>query len=278
MIASGDRVRDKGERVPRAGEKSRQDVEGSGYVHVSVLGGPGRARWSAGLRRAGCSHLAPVGLVKRPVARCTHIRRRLEPAGRRHDVLAAIAIHVASTDAVSEKSRLTDDVLDPLAELDFVPCGRQVRRARELRQQLLRFPVVVQIHEKCKLRWSDRVDRIHRPRAGRCPWIPEPLELSREVADLHDVDVTVAIDVDGQVAEIVDVAGRSVDRAQRVLRPRGCFIPVLRGDDVRLAIVVQICDRDCLALYLVDGFDAERRIGWLRLEKAERQEYDSKGD
>src|SRR3954465_2551139 len=107
--------------------------------------------------------LVPVGVVPRP-GPGTHVGRRYEPAARRQDIVAAVAIDIAGADAVAV-TVIADLVLRPLAAVEAVPVQRR-RRAIELRQQLARLPVVVEIRHDRELGRKALVDFVDRPLAS----------------------------------------------------------------------------------------------------------------
>ncbi len=118
-----------------------------------------------------------------------------------------------------------DDVLHPLALLQFVPRERRVPGARKLWQHFEGLAVVVEIDEKRELRRTDRIDFRFGPRPTGFAGILQPDDLSRKVRDLYDIRVTVAVDIDWEVAEVVDVAAVEWDVADFVLGPVWSLVP-----------------------------------------------------
>ena len=93
-------------------------------------------------RRGGISglqqrHAAPRGRVQDPLARRADVRRRFEPAPRRDDVVAFVAVDVTHADPMAV-ALTADGVLLPLAVDQLVPGQRRLRRAGELGQDLER--------------------------------------------------------------------------------------------------------------------------------------------
>ena len=84
-----------------------------------------------------------------------------------------------------------------------------------------------------------------------------PPEALREPAAAHDIGVAVAVDVEGEIAEIVNVIGGEELGAEVVFGPGGGFIPVLAGDDVELAVTVHIDESGGLVLAEVEGVFGE---------------------
>ena len=84
--------------------------------------------------------------MERPVPGA-RIGRRLEPAARRQDVVALVAVDVAGADAVAVAA-VADDVRDPRLVLDFIP---GLAGAVLLREDFLRLAVVVEIDEDREL-------------------------------------------------------------------------------------------------------------------------------
>src|SRR5690349_24175739 len=103
-----------------------------------------------------------------------------------------------------------DDVFDPhvrsraATRLHFVPRKRGLLFTR-LRQHFSRLAVVVEVDEKGELDGKARVDGALDPGGTRAARILPPRHLLREPADADDVHVAVAVHVDRQIAEAVDV-------------------------------------------------------------------------
>src|SRR5207248_1668991 len=70
--------------------------------------------------------------------------------------------------------------------------------------------------------------------------ILHPPQTLRKPAAAHDVYVAVGIDVERQVAEVVDVAIVVREGAELVLDPARSLVPILAGDDVELAVAVHV--------------------------------------
>jgi hypothetical protein len=150
---------------------------------------------------------------------------------------------------------------DPLPVRELVPRQRRLRRAGELRQDLERLAVVVQVDQKREFRRANRVDLRFRPRAAAFAWIPEPDDPPCEVRDLHDVGIAVAVDVHRQIAEVVDVAAVERNVADLVPGPGRRLVPVFGREDVEAPVAVEVGDRNALAETRIDHLDAERDIG-----------------
>lgn len=82
-----------------------------------------------------------------------------------------------------------------------------------------------------------------------------------EVAALDDVGVAVSIDVEREIAEVVDVVVGVVDVAEVVLGPGRRFIPTVAGDDVELAVVVDVGKGRGFVVAGIDLRDAEGDVG-----------------
>jgi hypothetical protein len=96
---------------------------------------------------------------------------------------------------VSEELRLAHNVFHPFSAFNFVPGGREIRRAGELRQQFQGLPVVIEIDEKRELRRPDWIDLVHQPGSAALSRIPEPLEPPCEIANLNEIEVSVSVDI-----------------------------------------------------------------------------------
>ena len=92
--------------------------------------------------------------MERPV-RGARIGRRLQPPSWRQDVVALVAVHVASADAVTVGGR-ADDMRDPGLVLDFIP---GLAGAVLLREDFLRLAVVVEIGDDGELDVEAGMDR-----------------------------------------------------------------------------------------------------------------------
>ena len=142
----------------------------------------------------------------------------------------------------------------------FVPRERRVPGAGELRQHFEGLTVVVEIDEKRELRRTDRIDFRFDPRPACLAGILQPHDLSRKVRDLYDIRVTVAVDIDWEVAEVVDVAAVEWDVADFVLGPVRRLVPILRGKNVQPAVLVEVRDRHRFAEAGIDHVHPEGDI------------------
>ncbi len=123
---------------------------------------------------------------------------------RRKNVVASVTIYVAHTDAMAVAS-VADDVLQVFAVEQLEPCCRDGGPV-EFRKQLSGFAVVIEIHEEGELRRTAVVDLGLLPDTTDHAWVAQPDDIVREVTELHDVDPPVPINIDGQIAEVVDVS------------------------------------------------------------------------
>src|SRR5262249_16047920 len=81
------------------------------------------------------------------------------------------------------------------------------------------------------------------PRAAPLARILRPPQALRKPGAAYDVDMAIAIYVERQVTEVVDVVAGVVDGAELVLGPAGRLVPVLARDDVELPVPVDVGDR-----------------------------------
>ena len=83
--------------------------------------------------------------------------------------------------------------------------------------------------------------------------------------------MAVAVDIDRQVAEIVDVLAVPPDVANPVFRPRRRLVPAVARHDVEPVVVIQIGEGGRLARARIDHVDREPDIGRapLRVQCAE---------
>ena len=200
--------------------------------------------------------------MERPIAR-PRIGGRFEPTTRRQDVVALVAIHIARTNPMSVAT-VADDVRHPRLVLDFVP---RLARAVLLRQHFLGLTVVVDVGEHREFNVEAFVDGLDLPHLvfpchRSLAWIAPPRYALGEPRDRDDVRKVVGVDVDDQIAEVVDVLIAESELPKAVLRPFGCLIPVLARNDVEPPVAVDVGDRSRLARAIVDSMNTERNIGW----------------
>ncbi len=179
--------------------------------------------------------------MERPVAG-SRIGGCLEPAARREDVVALVAVDVAGADAVPV-GRGADDVRDPGLVLDLVP---RLPGTVLLGDDLVGLAVVVHVGEGRELDVESFVNRRQLPIAAGLSRIPPPRHALREPRDRRDVGIVVAVDIDYEVAEVVDVLIAESQLAEAVRYPFlgdvecGGLVPVLAGDDVEPAVAVDV--------------------------------------
>src|SRR5262249_13841637 len=65
--------------------------------------------------------------------------------------------------------------------------------------------------------------------------------------------IAVAVDVQNEVAEVIDVAVLEIDIAKVVFGPTRSFVPVLAGNDIELAIVIAMGEGSGLGGAEIDG-------------------------
>ena len=130
-------------------------------------------------------------------------------------------------------------MLDERAVLCLVPGERGLHIA-VLRQHLSRFAVVIQIHQEGELDGEAAIDLVLLPLATTFSRILHPPQTLGKPGAAHDVHVAVAVDIERQVAEVVDVAVVVCKGAEFVLHPVRGLVPILTGYDVELAIAVDI--------------------------------------
>src|SRR2546426_5183676 len=188
--------------------------------------------------------------VKNPAA-VARVGRRFKPAFRREDVRATVAIDVARPDAVPIALR-AHFVFHPLGlgagASEFVPCERGFFVA-ELRQDLLRFAGIQEVNQKRELHRVTGLDDGLAPGSLPAAWILVPGETIGEPSGCYQVGITVSVDVDGQVAEIVNVILAVVQGAKLMFDPlrscsrrpgRALLVPVLARNDVELSVLVEV--------------------------------------
>ncbi len=135
----------------------------------------------------------------------------------------------------------TDDVFYKGAIADLVPRERCGGLA-ELRKQLALLTVVVKVHQEREFDRIAVLDRVLLPLTTALSWVLHPIELAREIGATDNIDVAVAVDVDSEVAEVVDVIIGKADGAELMLDPAGTLVPVFAGDDIEFAVAVDVGD------------------------------------
>src|SRR5581483_8596376 len=111
----------------------------------------------------------------------------------------------------------------------------------ELRQNFSRLAVVVEVDQKRELDGETVLDLVLLPFAlAAAARILVPEQSFAEPGTAHDIDVAVAVYVERQIAEVVYVVVGIVQRAELVFRPARALVPVFSGDDIRLAVAIDI--------------------------------------
>ena len=186
------------------------------------------------------------------------VRRRLEPALGRDDVDAAVAVDVARADAVAEGFR-ADDVLHEAAVFMLIPRGGRVRAAI-LRQDAVLLAAVREVHQERELDEVALVDNVFLPRRAGLARILHPHQLVLEAVGGDDVHFAVAVHIQRQIRENIDVTGDVGDVAEFVRRPLGRFVPILAGDDIELAVSIDVGEGRRFAGAAVDHQLLERHF------------------
>jgi hypothetical protein len=103
--------------------------------------------------------------------------------------------------------------------------------------------VAVEVDGPGGLAGARLVDGVIRPLLTRLAGVLDPADVLAEVGARHEVGLAVAVDVDGQRGEVVEVRAdaRHVADLGRLLEVRAA-IPGVARDDVRLAVVVHVED------------------------------------
>jgi len=127
--------------------------------------------------------------------------------------------------------------------LDLVP---RLAGAVLLGDDLVGLAVVVHVGEDRELDVESFVNRRQLPLAAGLSRVAPPRDALREPRDRRNVGILVAVDVDYEVAEVIDVLIAESQLAEAMRRPllrkvecRG-LVPVLAGDDVEPAVAVDV--------------------------------------
>ena len=154
-----------------------------------------------------------------------------------------------------------DDVRDPGLVLDFIP---GLAGAVLLREDFLRLAVVVEIGDDGELDVEAGMDRRGLPCLAlfaRLAGVSPPRDLFGEPGDRHHVGISIGIDVDHQVAEVVDVLVAEAELPEAVFGPCRGLIPVLARDDVEPPVAVDVGHGRRFAGAGIDRLNLERHIG-----------------
>jgi len=188
---------------------------------------------------------------------------RFQPAFRRDDIRAAIAIDIPRPDAMPV-ALLRNHVLHPLVVLQFEPCQRNID-AIEFGQDLESLAIIIQIHQESKFRGAAVVNFrslpfLHRRRRHIFARILQPHDIPRKIPELNQIHVAIPIYVDGQIAEIVYIVVSEIDIPDLVFFPVGRFIPAIAGNDIRAAVFIDVHDRRRFGGPRVNHPDLKRQV------------------
>ena len=184
----------------------------------------------------------------------------LEPTAVQHDVRAAVARDVAKPEAVALGTSRNGVSLEG-ARAAALAVADQLEDAHRLAGAVwdhLDVPVAVDIVEARALDVADLGDVMDLPFRGRAARILAPAQRLSPPPAGHDVEVPVAVDIDGVIREIVVVIARRLDVADLVsLLEIGSFEPVFAGNDVQHTVVVHVEDGGRLIGHVTDTFAVE---------------------
>ena len=144
--------------------------------------------------------------------------------------------------------------------LRLIPGQRHVGIA-EFGKHFVGLAVVVEIHQKGELYGRAGLDHVFLPLAAGCAGVLAPEEAVREPGAAHDIDAAVAVDVERQIREVIDVVVGVRQGAEFVLDPARAFVPVLAGDDVGPAVAVDVGDGAAFVGAEIEGVLLERDVG-----------------
>ena len=210
-------------------------------------------------------------------------------SGREHASTIVEAVRLGAADYVvkpDDPEGLGEIALD-VAIKNAIEKNRLVSELSELRQQLSRLPGVQQVDRESKLHRRPGLDHGLPPRLVPAPGIFPPGEGLLPVRTTDNVGVAVAVDVDGQVTQVFDVAVGIRQVAKMVLDPararalRGrwsLFVPVFAGDNVQPRVPIDVGHRDALAAAKVERVFAERDFGRPNCPKARRSPNEHRRD
>ena len=163
-------------------------------------------------------------LVNDPLAR-PPIRRRFHPTHAGDEIAAAVAVEIAKAQALAHERLVVGGVFDELAQafargvaFEFVPGHCPAGRIGNER----RLAITGHVPQACRLDES-RIDQVFLPFAAGLAGVLVPEHLPAEEPARDDVGVAVAVDVQHQVGEVVEVLQLVLDLAERM------FLPVAAG-------------------------------------------------
>src|SRR6476660_8122248 len=218
--------------VRHAGDEVRQSVP----VHVLHVNESGRAQVEF--------------LMDNPLA-FPRIRGRFEPAPGRDDVVPSILIDIAQADSVAVAVR-ADDVTHPFGVTafanQFIP-GHGKIFVSELREELFGLSRVHKVNQENKFDRGARLNYGFPPGFVLSARIFPPGKRLLPVGTTDNIGISVSINIDGYVAQVLDVTIGVTEVAKVVFDParplpslsgERLFVPVLAGYNVQPAIPVDV--------------------------------------
>src|SRR3984957_3463888 len=175
--------------------------------------------------------------MKRPVL-LPRIGWSLQPTFRSQDVVPPIAVHIPHTNTVPVAMGAHNVFRDSALSVSLIPGERAI--GSELRQNLVGFAVVIKIDQKGKLDGRSGCDGMFFPHFSRSSGIAPPCQRLRKPSGGHQVNITVAIHIQGQRRQIIHVIADVVYFAEAMLGPSRGLVPILPGDQVELSIAIDV--------------------------------------
>src|SRR5215472_1236078 len=174
--------------VAEAGHQVRQTIT----VHVFGVDEPGISQFE--LR------------MKDPIT-AAQVRRCLKPTLRSDDIGAPVAVDITGADAVSP-ALWADFMPDPgirgALGCQFVPSQRKILIAK-LRQELQRFADVENVHQESEFYRRLCLHDVLTPWPPRVTWILPPAQWLRPIGTADQVGVPVSMNINRQIAQVLQV-------------------------------------------------------------------------
>ena len=142
-----------------------------------------------------------------------------------------------------------------------------------MRKHLPRLAITIQVDEQGEFDGKALVNESFLPLPDCPPWIPPPRNLPLAPSDADHVHVAVHVDIEQQVAEVVDVVVPEMDGTEFLALEVRPAIPILPRDDIEESVAVEVGDGAGLVAPEIDDALAERNLlGWPYREARSGQE------
>src|SRR4051812_31764062 len=117
-------------------------------------------------------------------------------------------------------------------------------RVPEFGENFVGFAIIIEIDQESELDGKALLDGLGSPFGlpAAAAWVLPPPQGTAEPGAAYDVGMPVAINVERQVAEVIDIAVAIGDLAEAVAFPGRRLVPVFTGDNIELAVAIDVGD------------------------------------